>query len=136
MGSQTVNPSPTRLLSELLPESDRAGVKDRDVLRCALWQEAVGLVRLKQIQGPARFERIRPSFPGRVLTLSTVAVEGRLVPRWEARPVRFGVSRTPHTPTGSPWHSPSCSAWPSGPASLGAQWMWEGVAISSVFPSA
>ena len=96
-----MNPSPMRLLSELLPASSRVGVKG--ALKCALLQGAVGLVHLKQIQGTTRFDRIRPSFPGRVLNLSTVDTEGWKVPHCEARPVCDRVSSS--TPELHPLHT-------------------------------
>lgn len=79
MGSQAVHPSPTRLLHELLPTSSPVGVKEKDTLRCVLIG-AVGLVHLKQIEDTTQFDMIRSSFPGRVLNLSTVDTEGRIIP--------------------------------------------------------
>lgn len=86
VGSQAVHPSPMHLLWELLPTSGPVRVREKEALRCVLIG-AVGLVCLKQREDTTRFAMIRPSFPGRVVNVCTVATEGRIIPRWEAWPV-------------------------------------------------
>lgn len=93
VGRQAARPSRTHSLRQLLPASSPVGVKE-NTLRCVL-TGVVGLVPLKQIEDTTQFDRMRPSFLGRVLNLCTLGTEGRISPCRGAWPVPGGIFSIP-----------------------------------------
>lgn len=54
-----------------------------------------GMSTSEKNKGQYPFDMIKPSFPGCVLNLSTVAMEGQMVPRCEAQPMCCRIFSTP-----------------------------------------